>query len=111
MRRTVDCKQALNDRKILEKNAPEIMIKLLDGYGFTKEEIDNINSRYSRQTEYKKIVDWLRNGSEREKLLADLYFATEIDNLERFNSILAGNVEKLTDQDLSLMRILGFGKL
>ena len=59
---------------------------------------------------YKKIVDWLRNGSEREKLLADLYFATEIDNLERFNNIMTGNVEKLTDQDLSLMRILGFSE-
>ena len=108
MRRNVNWKQASNDRKVLEKNAQKIMSKLLEGYGFTREEVDDINSRYDRQTEYKKIVDWLRSGSEREKLLADLYFATEIDNLERFNNIMAGNVEKLTDQDLSLMRILGF---
>lgn len=110
MKKTVNWKQALNDRKILEKNAPKIMANLLEGYGFTREEIDDINSRYDMQTEYKKIVDWLRNGSEREKLLADLYFATEIDNLERFNNIMAGNIEKLTDQDLSLMRILGFSE-
>jgi hypothetical protein len=110
MRKTVNWKQALNDRKILEKNAPKIMLKLLEGYGFTREEINDINTRYDEQMEYKKIVDWLRSGSEREKLLADLYFATEIDNLERFNNIMAGNIEKLTDQDLSLMRILGFSE-
>jgi hypothetical protein len=100
-------KQTLKDRKILEKNAPKIMSKLLEGYSFTKEEIDDINSRYSEQTEYKKIVDWLRNGSEREKLLADLYFATEIDNLERVNNILALNVKRVTEEDTRLMKILG----
>ena len=110
MGKDINWKRALNDRKILKKNAPKIMIKLLDGYGFTKEDIYDINSRYDAQTEYKKIVDWLRNGSEREKLLADLYFATEIDNLERFNSIMAGNIEKITDRDITIMRILGFSE-
>jgi hypothetical protein len=103
-------KQALNDRKVLEKNAHKILNKLLEGYEFSSEEIDDINSRYNAQTEYKKMVDWLRNGSEREKLLADLYFATEIDNLERCNDIMSGNVEKITDQDMIIMRILGFSE-
>ena len=107
MARDVNWKQALNDRRILEKNAPKIMSKLLEGHGFTKEEIDDINSRYNDQKEYKKIVDWLRQGSGRERLLADLYFATEIDNLERINNIMGGNVEKFTDQDMHLMEILG----
>lgn len=110
MEEVINLRQALNDRKILEKNAIKIMSKLLKAHGFTSEEIDDINSRYDGQTEYKKIVDWLRNGTEREKLLADLYFATEIDNLERVNNIMTGNVEKLSDQDLSLMRILGFAE-
>lgn len=107
MSKTIDLNQALKDRKILEKNASKIMSKLLKGHGFTPEEIYNINSRYSEQTEYKKIVDWLRNGSEREKLLADLYFATEIDNLERVNNIIAQNVKRLTEEDIRLMKILG----
>ena len=107
MSKTIDLNQALKDRKILEKNASKIMSKLLKGYGFTPEEMNNINSRYSEQTEYKKIVDWLRNGSEREKLLADLYFATEIDNLERVNNIIAQNVKRLTEEDIRLMKILG----
>jgi hypothetical protein len=105
--RDVNWKQALNDRKILEKNASKIMKKLLEGYRFTPEEINDINSRYNKQTEYKKIVDWLRNGSEREKLLADLYFVTEIDNLERANDIMGGNVDRLTEDDIRLMKILG----
>jgi hypothetical protein len=103
-------KQALKDRKILEKNVPKIMSKLLEGYGFTLEEMNDINSRYGEQTEYKKIVDWLRNGSDREKLLADLYFATEVDNLERVNNIIALNLKRVTEEDIRLMKILGIFK-
>lgn len=107
MSKVINCNQALNDRKILEKNASNIMNNLLKGYGFTKDEVDDINSRYNEQTEYKKMVDWLQQGSDRERLLADLYFATEIDNLERVNDIMALNVEKLTEKDMRLMKILG----
>jgi hypothetical protein len=110
MPKYINWKQLLRDRKILEKNIFKIMSKLLDAYGFTKEEVDDINSRYDEQTEYKKIVDWLRQGSDRERLLADLYFTTEIDNLERVNDIMKGNVERITEEDNRLMKILGFSE-
>lgn len=96
-----------NDRKILMKNSPKIKSKLLKGYGFTQNELNDINSRYAIQTGYNKIEDWLRNGSDREKLLAEIYFAVEIDNLERINDIMGGNVARLTDKDVHIMKILG----
>ena len=103
-------KQASADRKILMKNSIKIKNKLLEGYGFTPKEIDDLNSRYNKQSEYKKIEDWLRTGSDREKLLADIYFAIEIDNLERINDIMSGNVETITDTDIQLMKILGLSE-
>lgn len=86
------------------------MNKLLEEYGFTQEEMIDINSRYDAQTEYKKIVDWLQKGSNRERLLADIYFAVEIDNLERVNDIMSGNIERFTDKDMRLMKILGLSE-
>lgn len=103
MAKDVDWKQVSNDRKILMKNSTKIKNKLLKGYGFTPKEIDNIILRYGKQTEYKKIEDFLRNGSDRERLLADIYFAVEID-------IMSGNVERFTDKDTHLMKILGLSE-
>jgi len=108
--REIDWKQLSDDRKVLEKNSPKIMSALLEHYGYTPEEINDINTRYYIQTDYKKIVDWLRQGTARERLLADLYFVTEIDNLERVNNIMNGNVEGLTEKDLHMMKILGLSK-
>ncbi len=110
MRKNINWKQVSNDRKILEKNAPKIMNNILKWHKFTVEEINDINSRYDAQTEYKKIVDWLRTGSDREKLLADLYFACEIENLERVNDIMSGNVERFTDKDMYILKILGLSE-
>ena len=84
-----------------------IKTKLLKGYSFSPAEINDINSRFCAQTSYNKIEDWLRRGSDREKLLADIYYAVESNNLERINDIMSGNVEKLTDKDIHLIRILG----
>lgn len=95
------------DRNILEKNTISIMNELIEGYGFSQKEIDDMYSRYNAQAEYKNFVDYLQQGSERERLFADLYFAVEIENLERVNDIISGNVEKLTEKDLRLMKILG----
>lgn len=110
MTKDINWEQASNDRKILMKNIPKIKNKLLKGYGFAPKEIGDINSRFNKQSEYKKIEDWLRNGSDRERLLADIYFAVEIDNLERVNSIMSGNIETLTNEDIHLMKILGLSE-
>ncbi len=107
MGKDINWEQASNDRKTLMKNSPKIMNKLLKGYGFTQKEIGDINSRYSTRIEYKRTVDCLQKGSYREQLLADIYFAVEIDNLERVNDIMCGNVERLTDKDVHIMKILG----
>jgi hypothetical protein len=107
MAKDIDFKQLSDDRKVLEKNCSNIMSALLGHYGYRKEEIDDINLRYHAQTEYKRIVDWLEQGSAKERVLADLYFATEIDNLERVNHIMNGKVESFTEKDMHLLKILG----
>ena len=107
MAREITWKQLSDDRKNLEKNSPNIMRALLEKYGYSPEEIDDINSRFYIQTEYEKIVDWLRHGTARERRLADLYFASEIDNLERVHDIMNGNVEGFTEKDLHLLKIFG----
>ncbi len=110
MTKEIDWKQISDDRKVLEINSPKIMSALLEYHGYTPEEINDINSRFYIQREYEKIVDWLRQGTARERKLADLYFATEIDNLERVNNIMNGNVEGFTEKDLHILKILGLFK-
>lgn len=110
MGKDINWRQVSSDRKVLMKNSHKIMNKLLKGYGFTPKEIDDINSRYHEQTEYNRIMDWLQKGSDRECLLADIYFVVEIDNLERVNDIMNGNVERLTDKDMHIMKILGLSE-
>ncbi len=108
MTKEIDWNQLSDDRKVLEKNSPKIMSALLDKYGYSQEEVNDINTRFYIQTEYEKIVDWLRQGSARERRLADLYFVSEVDNLERVHNIMNGNVEGFTAKDMRLLKILGF---
>lgn len=100
----------MNDKKVLIRNQLKIVEKTLKGHGFTQEEIDEINGRYNKE-KYKTFRNFLLRdgGSERERLLADIYYATEIKNLERVNDFFdtKTNLDRIDGDLLKILNILG----
>lgn len=96
----------MKDKKTLVKNQYKILERVLKGHEFKQEELDDIYGRYDKK-EYNTFIAFLsRDGSsEREKLLADIYYATEINNLERVNNFIDRKIG-LENADKGLIKIL-----
>lgn len=75
--------------------------------------MDNIYGKYDKK-EYDSFKTFLlrEGGSERERLLGDIYHATEIKNLERVDAFLDRKINlKNADEDLiKILNTLGIIK-
>lgn len=98
-----------SDIKMLRRDKPKILKNVLEGYNFTKKEIDEINKKYDQEKDkYNDIIEYLRRegSSGRECLLSDIYEATEIENLIKINDFFGLKIKNPDEELMGMLKTL-----
>lgn len=99
-----------SDIKTLKKNLPKILKSILECNNFLPIEINRISDNYIKEKEkYNNMRDYLRRpeSSGRERLLSDIYKATEIENLIKVDDFLNLKNKNPDEELIRILNILG----